>query len=356
LVSVIVNSFNYARYVGAALDSALAQDHPEVEVLVVDDGSTDGSRDVIAGYGERVRAILKENGGQASALNAGFAACRGDIVIFVDSDDLLYPHAASGVAGAWANGCAKVQYRLAVIDADGRPTGGTFPAARVPLPDGDLVGMIAATGGYPSPVTSGNAYARDVLEALMPIPEPEFRLSADGYLNPLVPFYGPVVSIQEPLGAYRLHGENRWLGLTSRDDLRRHVEHDLLKERYVLATARSRGRPMPADLALRDAGHVLHRLGHLRVDPASHPCPGDTRLGLARAGVRAIRASPELAGAERVAYALLLVAIAAAPRRLAERLLAQALASRPRPAALRLLRRALRRLRLPRRRTDARPS
>ncbi len=81
LVEIVVTSHNYARYLPAAIDSALAQDHPRVRVLVVDDGSTDDSPAVIAGYGERVHAILKANGGQASAFNAALAACQGDIVL-----------------------------------------------------------------------------------------------------------------------------------------------------------------------------------------------------------------------------------------------------------------------------------
>ena len=146
LVSIIVNSFNYAPYVGTAIESVLGQGYERIEVIVVDDGSTDGSADVIAGYQDRAQTLLKPNGGQASALNAGFAASTGDIVIFVDSDDLLYPHAVSSVVAAWVPECAKVQYRLAIVDEHCRPTGGSFPASQVMLPSGDLLPMIAAAG------------------------------------------------------------------------------------------------------------------------------------------------------------------------------------------------------------------
>src|SRR4051812_2571992 len=87
-LSIIVSSFNYGRYLPQAIESALAQTH-KCEVIVVDDGSTDDSREIIRGYGDRLRAILKDNGGQASALNAGFAASTGDAIIFLDSDDML---------------------------------------------------------------------------------------------------------------------------------------------------------------------------------------------------------------------------------------------------------------------------
>ena len=90
-ISVVIPNFNYASFVGAAIDSALNLDWPAVEVIVVDDGSTDSSRDVLAGYGGRIVTILQANAGQLVACNKGFAASRGDIVIFLDSDDLLHP-------------------------------------------------------------------------------------------------------------------------------------------------------------------------------------------------------------------------------------------------------------------------
>src|SRR6478735_6102551 len=97
LASVIINNYNYADYLHQAINSALQQDYSNTEVLVVDDGSTDQSRDVIFGYGSRVTPIFKSNGGQASALNAGAAASRGDIVLFLDADDVLLPSAVTNV-------------------------------------------------------------------------------------------------------------------------------------------------------------------------------------------------------------------------------------------------------------------
>src|SRR5215468_3422546 len=94
-VSIVVTSYNYGRYLRAAIDSALGQTYPAVEVIVVDDGSSDDSRDVISEYGDRVRVILKDNGGQASAFNAGFRACDGDIIVYLDSDDVLLPGAVA---------------------------------------------------------------------------------------------------------------------------------------------------------------------------------------------------------------------------------------------------------------------
>ena len=90
-VSVIVPSYNQARFVAATVDSALAQTYPEVEILVVDDGSTDDTRAVLAAYTDRIRYIYQENRGLAAARNTGFLASRGDYLLFLDGDDLIHP-------------------------------------------------------------------------------------------------------------------------------------------------------------------------------------------------------------------------------------------------------------------------
>jgi glycosyltransferase involved in cell wall biosynthesis len=90
-VSVIIPSYNQARFVGATVESVLAQTYPDVEVIVVDDGSTDDTQAVLAAYRERIRYIYQENKGLAGARNTGFLASHGDYLLFLDSDDLIYP-------------------------------------------------------------------------------------------------------------------------------------------------------------------------------------------------------------------------------------------------------------------------
>ncbi len=91
LVSILINNYNYGRFLGDAIESALGQSYPNVEVIVVDDGSSDNSREVMAGFGSRIKPIYRENGGQASAYNAGFDAANGEIICLLDSDDLHLP-------------------------------------------------------------------------------------------------------------------------------------------------------------------------------------------------------------------------------------------------------------------------
>ena len=93
LVSIVIPSYNYGRFLRQTIDSALNQTYPNTEVIVVDDGSTDDSREVLAGYGERITVHLQENRGEAVAYNTGFRLSRGAIVCFLDSDDALLPTA-----------------------------------------------------------------------------------------------------------------------------------------------------------------------------------------------------------------------------------------------------------------------
>src|SRR5260370_4174344 len=101
-VSIIVVNFNYERFLAAAIDSALGQNHPLCEVIVVDDCSTDNSRAIIARYGDRINSEFREaNGHQTAALNSSWPLARHPILIFLDSDDLLFPQTARTFAGVW---------------------------------------------------------------------------------------------------------------------------------------------------------------------------------------------------------------------------------------------------------------
>ncbi len=91
LVSVIIPTYNRATTVGLSIDSALAQTYRPLEIIVVDDGSTDATHDTLLSYGDRIRPIRRENGGPSAARNTGAAAASGEIIAFLDSDDLWIP-------------------------------------------------------------------------------------------------------------------------------------------------------------------------------------------------------------------------------------------------------------------------
>lgn len=91
-VSVIIPCYNGARFLPQAIDSVLAQSHPRVEVIVVDDGSTDETAEVVRGYSGRVRYLYQDNAGLSAARNAGIRAATHDFVSFLDADDCFHPH------------------------------------------------------------------------------------------------------------------------------------------------------------------------------------------------------------------------------------------------------------------------
>lgn len=212
LVSIVINNFNYARYLPTAIGSALDQTYPDVEVIVVDDGSTDNSAQVIHKWSDQIQIICKSNGGQPSALNAGFAASRGELVIFLDADDVLQITAAESTVHAFTVGTSKVHWRLFDIDGNGNLTGNITP--RYELPDGNLQLAYAQSGpeALPFPPTSGNAWSRAFLTEVFPLPTLEEMRTAgsDKYLSALAPMFGAVRSIRSPQACYRIHGGNNY--------------------------------------------------------------------------------------------------------------------------------------------------
>jgi hypothetical protein len=205
-VSIIVNNYNYAPYLAAAINSALAQSYQPLEVIVVDDGSTDGSREILESFADRVTLVLRENGGQAAAFNSGFAKSSGQLVAFLDSDDVLMPDAIQRAAAHWDDKFSKLQFPLEILDIKGNPTGLRMP--RQPVSSGNLTEAVLKSGRYVSSPTSGNLFSRRFLEQVFPIPEAEWAKTADGYLNNCAPFFGPIGAIQEPLAYYRVHGQS----------------------------------------------------------------------------------------------------------------------------------------------------
>ena len=105
---VIITCHNYARYVGQAIDSVLAQTRRADEIIVVDDGSTDGSRAVISAYGGAIRTRFQPNAGHVAACNAGFALSHADVILFLDADDRLCPDALQEVERLWTPGATPI--------------------------------------------------------------------------------------------------------------------------------------------------------------------------------------------------------------------------------------------------------
>lgn len=235
--SIVITNYNYGRFLADCIDSALGQTVNEVEVIIVDDGSTDESHEILKAYSETCQIVFQEQAGQAAAMKAGFQLCRGEYVLFLDADDLLYPNAMSVVRESIGTDLvAKVHFAMDVINRGGEVIG-QLPEPNQRLSSGDLTDELLATGTYVFTPCSGNVYARSVLERIMPEWDTEsYRICADLYLLVRCIRYGEVYSVEEPLGAYRLHGDNAH-GTTSilefdRERLKRRI--DALENKLAL--------------------------------------------------------------------------------------------------------------------------
>lgn len=121
-VSVLIPTYNYARYVGLAVESALMQSYPNLEVIVIDDGSTDNTQEVLKPYLSRINYLYKPNGGTGGALNLGIAKSSGKYICWLSSDDVFYPDkVAKQVQLMESNPTQGFCYTsFAVIEADGK--------------------------------------------------------------------------------------------------------------------------------------------------------------------------------------------------------------------------------------------
>jgi glycosyltransferase involved in cell wall biosynthesis len=219
LVSVLINNHNYARYLAAAIESALSQDYPAIEVVVVDDGSTDASRDVIASFGDRILPVLKPNGGQGSAFNAGVAASRGDILFFLDADDAFRPGKLERIVRVFReNGFETrplmVHHLLSLMDGDGNAldTGAHGRTHASPLNLYAFAERYRFIWNEAGP-TSGLSINRRLAALLFPIPEREVRICADDFVIGGASLLGELHSLPEIWADYRIHGANNWHGV-----------------------------------------------------------------------------------------------------------------------------------------------
>lgn len=235
LVSVVICNYNYEQFIVSAIDSALNQSYSPIEVIVVDDGSTDRSRQIIDGYKDKLSVIHKENGGQVSAYNAGLDAIHGEFVIFLDSDDRLLPNAIEEIVLAFQSqsNVVKVHYRMNLIDANGKQTGGVIPTK---LAEGNVAWMMLDRGClYPSAPGSGNAYRASALKSLTHLPSDAVdKHGADFFAIYGIALLGNIATANggTPLAEYRVHRPDDRSNLVFGNAARLVSEAERLKRRY----------------------------------------------------------------------------------------------------------------------------
>lgn len=312
-LSIIIANHNYAAFLGQAIDSALAVDWPSVEVIVVDDGSTDNSHAIIKSYGDRIRAELLPKSTQLDVRNHGFAICRGDIVSFLDSDDLLAPKIMRRAMAVWGERVSKVQVQMGTIDADGRNLESNFPKYPSAPSAQECRTWILNTSSYPTPPGSGNIYARWFLERIFPL-DHSCGDATDSCCVTAAPLLGDVVTIPETLAYYRVHGNN----LGAMADLHpRRLHRQIIRAQqrfdYMKRIADAAGLKVRAQGPQLSLHYLMYRAASLRVAPDEHPVKGDDRLRIVRAAFAAIWQSQGIRPISRLAIFVWICAILFSP-------------------------------------------
>lgn len=245
LVSVIINNYNYDRFLTEAINSVLNQTYPFVEIVVVDDGSTDRSKEIISSYGNRVISVLKQNGGQASALNEGIKISSGELIFFLDSDDIFLPTKIEEMVELFEQLANNKETEIIIsnyintINEYGEEVNVNvleklsttcaweyLPKIRgktSKLIDGVITRLSTSEQVYQfvckyrfipylGMPTSGLAITKALASKVFPIPSEMVKVSADDFIVKGASILGSVYLTNKVLTKYRIHGSNSWYG------------------------------------------------------------------------------------------------------------------------------------------------
>ena len=323
-VTIAILNYNYGRFVGQAIESALRQDYPDIDVLVVDNGSTDDSAEVIRAYADRVRVVRQPvNIGQGQGYNLGFEAARGDWIVWLDADDLLDADAISTCMRLAGPLTAKVQYPLRLIDADGEALPGRVPYLRH---HGDVVPIIRRFGHYAGPPGSGNLYRRSAIAPYFPVNPQDWPICTDTVPHVTAPFHGEVADAGRPLGAYRLHRKRS----SPVPGYRGNYTADMSHEVWLNSTARERTLALLRERSGIDVrgpflalpAHVRQRIISWACAPEAHPFPEDDRASLWRLMRDSLAACPGYTTFERLTMKAWALGVLMLPPAMARRVIA----------------------------------
>jgi glycosyltransferase involved in cell wall biosynthesis len=261
LVSVIVPVFNNGRFIGPALESLFRQTYPEErrEIIVVDDGSTDDTPEILKKYGQHIFHIRQEHRGVAGARNAGISCARGELITFLDSDDLWYEERLQRVVGKFLENPAAgmVYHPVELINSEGGTIKKNFYSA-FGYKEG-ISGWVANEVASGKIFSGGSSFSfrKDIVAMVSPSPE-DVRRGEDYYMTVISSCYGPVGYIPHILGKYRLHDGNLTMseGLDDRITLAAKNKDFAHMRQKVIEKISSLGAPHANNLDL----NILRRL------------------------------------------------------------------------------------------------
>lgn len=214
LVSILINNYNYDRFLPKAIESTLNQTYSPLEVIVVDDGSTDSSQEIIHNYSDKIVPVLKQNGDHASTFNEGFSASQGEIICCLDADDHFLPEKISQVVEVF-NSYSEIGWCFHPLKLVNTKTNEFLGITRAfPKLEEDFstlcdYRMQLHQGGlsfYP-PSTSGLCFRRSLLQQILPMPE-ILKQAADRYLTYSSLFLSPGFFLNRELTIQGIHSTN----------------------------------------------------------------------------------------------------------------------------------------------------
>ena len=209
LTTVLITTYNYGHFIKYAIESVLEQDFPkeQIEIIIIDDGSTDKTKDIVQQYKNKLKYIYQENQGQGAAINNGLLNSKGKYIFLLDADDIFYPDKIKETINTFKKNetIGMVRHLLDTMDKKGKITPRTNNL-NFPYQD-DNIEWILTNSIYKTIGTSGLAYRRTHLKNLLPIPS-DLKICPDEYLSNHIIFYSKIVTLNKHLGAHRLHGKN----------------------------------------------------------------------------------------------------------------------------------------------------
>jgi hypothetical protein len=293
-----------------------------------------------------VAAYFRPKSHQLGAHMFGFEQSTGDIIIFLDADDLLEPEVMLEVAKVWRPGVSKVHYRMNGIDATGAQLGTAIPQFPPKDDPKKLRRKYLRTMAYTTPPGSGNAYSRDFVRnafAFGPtIPE------SDAVLLTIAPILGDVLTIRKPLARYRIHATNT-MAMSSLDTakLRYQLEQDVERVRWFAIVAQQLGFSVLHDPLRNNPTHLQCRLASYLVEPSAHPFSKDTKSSLVCHLMSSLIRSSQMPLRDRAILLAWTIVCALAPPRYRQNLILWRFVGKSRPPVIRTLLGTLSSLRSP---------
>jgi len=237
LVSILIDNYNYANFLPECIESVLNQTYKNFEIIIVDDGSKDNSKEIIENYAKkdkRIKPIFKKNGGQASAFNEGFKHCKGEIICFLDSDDLFEKNKLDEVIKIYKKG-----YEYIINDYVFLGNTNLKDNYKPYFPYGGYnLFLVYYLTKYTGSSTSNISISKNLANKIFPIKyESFFRIRADDVIVFASGIGSEMYFINKILTKYRIHGDNLFAcnqqSTPSSEEYLRSLTIERIKEEYL---------------------------------------------------------------------------------------------------------------------------